>query len=41
MGLFRSECRACGQKPEGKRTLGRHRSRCKDNIKTDVMKIEW
>jgi hypothetical protein len=28
-------------KPEGKRPLGRHRRRWKDNIKLDLRKIGW
>jgi len=28
-------------KREGKRPLGRPRSRCKDNIRMDLRKIEW
>jgi hypothetical protein len=28
-------------KPEGKRPLGRHRSRWKDNIKIDIREIVW
>jgi hypothetical protein len=28
-------------KPEGNRPLGRHRPRCEDNIKMDLIEIEW
>jgi hypothetical protein len=28
-------------KPEGKRPLGRSRSRCEDNIKTDLQEVGW
>jgi hypothetical protein len=28
-------------KPEGKRTLGRHRHRWEDNIRMDRREIEW
>jgi hypothetical protein len=28
-------------KPEGKRPLGRHRRRWKDNIKMDLQEVEW
>jgi hypothetical protein len=28
-------------KPEGKRQLGRPRSRCEDNIKMGVREVEW
>jgi hypothetical protein len=28
-------------KPEGKRSLGRPRRRCLDNIKTDLLEIRW
>jgi hypothetical protein len=29
------------RKPEGKRQLGRPRSKCVHNIKTDIEEIEW
>jgi hypothetical protein len=28
-------------KPEGKRSLGRHRHRCEDNIRIDLREIVW
>jgi hypothetical protein len=40
MGLKRNACRILMEKPEGKRPLGRPRSRWVDNIKTDLGEIE-
>jgi hypothetical protein len=31
----------CGRKPEGKRTLGRHSCRWKDNIRMDLRETGW
>jgi hypothetical protein len=28
-------------KPEGRRSLGRHRRRWEDNIKMDLREVEW
>jgi len=33
--------RVLGGKPEGKRPLGRHRLRWKDNIKLDLQEVGW
>jgi hypothetical protein len=41
MGEKRNACRILVGKPEGKRPLGRHRRRCKDNIRMDLREIGW
>jgi hypothetical protein len=40
-GEKRNSCRALVGKPEGKRPLGRPRSRWVDNIKMDLRVIGW
>jgi hypothetical protein len=37
----RNACRILVGKPEGKRSLGRPRRRCVDNIKKDLREIGW
>jgi hypothetical protein len=37
----RNACRILVGKPEGRRTLGRPRRRCVDNIKVDLKEIGW
>jgi len=39
MGERRGVYRVLVEKPEGKRPLGRHRGRCKDNIKMDLQEV--
>jgi hypothetical protein len=41
MGAKRNECRILAGKPEGKRPLGRPRSRWVDNIKIDLRGMVW
>ena len=38
-GKRRSACRVLVGKPEVKRTFGRSRSRCEDNIKVDLQEV--
>jgi hypothetical protein len=40
-GEKRSAYRILVEKPEGKRPLGRPRSRWEDNIRLDLREIEW
>jgi hypothetical protein len=40
MGEGRGVYRVLVGKPEGKRPLGRPRSRCEDNIKMDIQEVE-
>jgi hypothetical protein len=35
------EERVLMEKPEGRRPLGRHRSRCECNIKMDLQEVGW
>jgi hypothetical protein len=41
MGEKRSACRDLVRKPEGKKPLGRHRSRWEDNITMNVQEVGW
>jgi hypothetical protein len=41
MGEKRNACRILVGKPEGRRSLGRHRCRWEDNIKMDLREIGW
>jgi hypothetical protein len=41
MGERRSAYAVLVRKPEGKRPLGRHRSRWEDNIKIDLQDVGW
>jgi hypothetical protein len=41
MGKKRNAYRALVGKPEGKRALGRPRSRCVESIKIDLREIGW
>jgi hypothetical protein len=41
MGEKRNACRILVGKPEGKRPLGRPRRRWVDNIKMDLLEIDW
>jgi hypothetical protein len=41
MGERRGAYRALVGKPEGRRPLGRHRSRWEDNIKMDLREVGW
>jgi hypothetical protein len=38
-GERRGACRVSVGKPEGRRPLGRYRSRCEDNIKVDLREV--
>jgi hypothetical protein len=37
----RGKCRVMVGKPEGKKPLGRHKSRWEDNIKMDLQEVGW
>jgi hypothetical protein len=41
MGENRNACRLWVGKPDGKRPLGRPRRRWVDNIKMDLLEIDW
>jgi hypothetical protein len=41
MGERRSAYRALVGKPEGRRSLGRHRYRWEDNFKMDIQEVGW
>jgi hypothetical protein len=41
MGEGRGVYRVLMGKPEGKRSLGRHRCRREDNIKLDLQEVGW
>jgi hypothetical protein len=41
MGAKRNACKVLVRKPEGKRPLGKPRRRWVDNIKMDLLEIEW
>jgi hypothetical protein len=41
MGQNRNAYRLLVGKPEGKRSLGRPRRRCLDNIRTDLGEVGW
>jgi hypothetical protein len=41
LGEKRNAYRICVGKPEGKRSLGRHRCRWEDNINMDLREIGW
>jgi hypothetical protein len=41
MGEKRNACRILVGKPEGKKPLGRPRRRWVENIKIDLIEIEW
>jgi hypothetical protein len=41
MGERRGAYRALVGKPEGRRPLGRPRRRLEDNIKMDLLEVEW
>jgi hypothetical protein len=41
MGEMRNAYNIFAGKPEGKRSLGRHRCECEDNIRMDLKEIGW
>jgi hypothetical protein len=41
MGAKANTYRILVGKPEGKRPLGRPRSRCEDNVKVDFREVSW
>jgi hypothetical protein len=41
MGEKRNAYRLLVGKPEGKRSIGRPRSRCVDNIRMDLVEVGW